>query len=236
MCTQVNADLQAARESIADVSFDVPVGKRCTTDFYSKRGVLCQSIRKFDRFFVTVFSADTPPNHWGSRAAFPTDILVLHHSPRNLNSRQSTKNWRWWGAGEHKYTDTDLGWTRYWWAPDHFRDCMSFTYIHIDVPLHVERGDVLALTCSSITFADLLQDGSVVAEERPGVFGTEKCPFLVVHSVDVYKNWSGDPSTPIDEHIKLVAKSVNVAENIGIRADQPLALPPSLGEYNIRAW
>ena len=232
------SDLQVFRQAIDAVNFDVPVGVRRNDLLWDKFGVLCQSVRQYERFFVTVYSVDVPPSTWGSSDAFPTDLLVLHHSPRNLNSRKSTRNWRFWETGEHKYSENDSGWRRRWLPPGHFSECLHFSYMHIDVPLPgVQRGDVLAFTGSAITFADLLPDGSILGEgHRPGVFGTEKCPFFIVDTVDVYKNWSDDPSTPIDEHIKLVAQSVTTAEAIKIQTDQPLALPPALGEYDIRAW
>ena len=222
---QLAADLPALRQSLEAISFDVPDGVPDCERFWSKDGVLCRSVRRFERVFVTVYSVAQPPADWGSSRYFPTDVLVLHHSPRWL-SAGDTRNWRFWQSGEHRYSVDGENRNRHWRPPVHFRDQIDSTYIHIDVPLSgVSRGDVLELSCHSITFCDVLEDGTIVAEDRPGIFGTDLCPFLVIDSVVVHKNWPSNPSTPIHEHMRLVHQAASAQQPLELEYDKPIALP-----------
>ena len=218
-------DLPALRTALEAISFDVPAGVPCDDVFYDKDGILCRSVRRFDRFFVTVYSAAQPPEQWGSARHFPADVIVMHHSPRWLSSGD-TKNWRFWRSGEHKYFADGDNRCRHWRPPVHFRDQIDSTYIHIDVPLvGVSRGDVLELSCHSLTFCDVLDDGTIVAEERTGILGTDTCPFLAIDSVVLHKNWPSNPATPIYEHMRLVHQAASAPQPLELDYDRPIALP-----------
>lgn len=175
--------------------FSVPIGRPIDQiEGFGVNDILGVGVHGFRRFFVTVYSVATPPEHWASSLVFPTDILVLHHSPGWL--ARYRKNWRLWHTGEHEYTELDAdgdpwmarSWTR---RRDNFGGLdmsLSCTYIHASAPLDgLRRGDVLAIEGRTVKLGNVGEDGQIYALDNPGVFGTNDCPWLLIDRLDVFR-------------------------------------------------
>ena len=206
------------RDEIDQISFDIPQPQPPTlgsVGFYGAR-TFGQAKHRFDRFYCTVYSQSEPPADWGSGEDFPTDLVVLHHSPRSLTYSKAHKNWRIWKNGEHRYTDRNGSRERRWVAPEFFKPTLRKTYVHINVEMHLKRGTVLCLTGHTIEPLRLNEHFELEGNpDYPAVFGTANCPWFFAQSVDVYTAWPESPIDPADPYASLIK----------LPSPTPIALP-----------
>lgn len=158
-----------------------------------KDGIHAVPLRRFTNVFVTVYSVSVPPDEMLAKDYFPTDILVLHHSPRYLNCHRDTKNWRFWDSGSHIYSNEDDGyWERLWVPPaEKWQDFLTCTYLHVDKPMAgLRRGDVLCLSGREVVIATEDENGELEqASKFTFGFGTTECPFFMVESAHLFRDW-----------------------------------------------
>ena len=205
-------------DEIKAISFDVPAPLPPTLETVGFFGdqTFGKAKHRFARFYCTVYSQSAPPETWGSREDFPTDIVVLHHSPRSLTHSSSYQNWRMWDNGEHRYTDRNGSRERRWIAPKFFRLPLRKTYVHVNVGMHLKRGNVLCLTGHTIEPLQPTDDFELVGNpDYPAVFGTADCPWFFAESVDVYTAWPESPIDPADPYASLIK----------LPSPTPIALP-----------
>lgn len=162
------------------------------------REIYAMHLWHYERMFVTVFDVGVPPLEMPGSQYFPVDLLVLHHSPRRLNTHPATKNWRLWDHGEFRYTCADGESERRWTPPKNWGiEVGGFTQLHINKPLAgLKRGDVLCLTGKSAALA--YEEGEGIQLDplaNEGVMGTLECPWFLLESVDVFRDW---PTGKID--------------------------------------
>ncbi len=204
-------------DEIHAISFEVPEPK--TPDKPSvafSQDVFGKSIYRYDQFFCTVYSVARPPQTWGSSEDFPTDILVLHHSPRSLTHSRTFRNWRNWGAGEHRYFSKDGANHRTWRPPKYFNDELSSTYLHINVGMNLKRGDVLSLSGHSVQPLRINEDFDLIAEscKTPGVFGTDDCPWFYAQSICVFTDWPENKVDAANPYASLLALPSGISQMI----------------------
>ena len=194
-----------------EVDFSLPRCHQAEADRFLMLGdVAARVVATFGSFHATIFSAASPPEEWGSTEFFPVDVLLLHHSPRELNNRRASRNWRLWQAGEHEYKiDGDM-FKRQWLPPKGFTGC-RWTYTHIDLPLRgLQRGDVLHFAGGKIIqFGRFEGDAFVPRSNRADRFGTSNCPWLLPDHLTVYRGWPDHGRDPAVIHQQLAGYLAN---------------------------
>lgn len=179
--------------SLAEIDFDTPEGHECNQLVMHSLGeyAVGKVVRRYPRrFFATVISCSKPPDSFPSARAFPTDMFIAHASPRWLNYQR--ENWRF---AKHEYSVSQYGMD--------FRSVLHrlrntrATYMHIDVAIPgLRNGDVVAMTGDAVVVSQMDEEGKLRhGWTAGGVMGTTSCPWFVLNTIDVYRNWPSEPVT-----------------------------------------
>lgn len=224
-------DLAEQRQIAAQINFDVPRGYLTDDVFDLGEGVWGVGLVRYERMFVTVFDVFTPPADSHGAVEFPTDVLVIHASPRRLTNFLDTRNFDRWRQGRARYWVSGEGVAyRAWSAPRDWACPFPHTYLHMNASLPgLKRGDVLCLTGTTIQFASLGDDTLLHHDvENSAVVGTSDCPWFMVESVDIYRDWPCDRPKIDDPYGSLMRYLATSAPHLLAAPGKPLELPGSM--------
>lgn len=185
------------REAItSQINFDVPAGEPADGLFELEDGVFGVALARYPTIWCTVLDVSSPPDGWSGGRAFPTELLIAHCSPGWFSRRHETRNWMRWPRSQFRYFETaDGSGVRMCFLPPQIVECERvplFTQLHVNVAVGgLKRGDVLRFSGTAVHLAEL-DDAGELQLDRNGAtdrLGTSECPWFMIESLDVFKNW-----------------------------------------------
>ena len=194
------------RDAISSqINFDVPAGEPADGLFELEDGVFGVALARYPSVWCTVLDVSSPPDGWSGGRAFPTELLIAHCSPGWFSRRHETRNWLRWPRSKFRYFETaDGSGVRMCFFPRQLVECErvpALTQLHVNVALGgLKRGDVLRLAGTVVHLAQLADDMGLMGLQldhngATATMGGEDCPWLMVESVDVFRDW---PDGPVD--------------------------------------